>query len=147
MGQLSLPGSGAIYLDSNAVIYSIERIEPFAGVLDAVWQACDARRIEVVASVLVVVETLVKPLRQHDDLLLQLYRDLLLGSDEVRLIDIDDAIAERAAQLRADAGLKTPDAIHAASALEHNAQLFVTNDPAFASVPGLSVALLSEYAT
>jgi len=53
-------------------------------------------------------------------------------------------ILERAAQLRAATNLKTPDAIHAATALEHGCTLFVTNDSTFRRVPGLPVTILAD---
>jgi len=53
-------------------------------------------------------------------------------------------IWEQAAQLRAATGLKTPDAVHAATALVVGASLFVTNDPAFRRVDNLPVTVLSE---
>jgi predicted nucleic acid-binding protein len=48
--------------------------------------------------------------------------------------------------LRANHNLKTPDAIHAATALAAGCVLFVTNDAGFRCVPGLPVAVLSEVA-
>jgi predicted nucleic acid-binding protein len=53
-------------------------------------------------------------------------------------------ILEAAARLRATTGLKTPDAIHAATALAAHNTLFLTNDSDFRRVPGLPVTLLSE---
>jgi hypothetical protein len=38
VGSLTLPG-GAVYVDANAVIYSIERIEPYHTLLLPLWQA------------------------------------------------------------------------------------------------------------
>jgi hypothetical protein len=29
MGQLKLPPSGTVYVDTNAIIYRVERIEPY----------------------------------------------------------------------------------------------------------------------
>ncbi len=49
-----------------------------------------------------------------------------------------------AAQLRATSGLKTPDAIHAATALEHGCTLFVTNDPAFRRLTTVPVVILGD---
>jgi predicted nucleic acid-binding protein len=59
-------------------------------------------------------------------------------------IPINRQILETAAQLRASTHLKTPDAIHAATALESGCTLFVTNDPAFKRVPNLAVMVLSD---
>jgi predicted nucleic acid-binding protein len=61
-------------------------------------------------------------------------------------VPISRQILEAAAQIRAASGLKTPDAIHAATALIEGCTLFVTNDAAFRSIPGLNVAILSEIA-
>ena len=145
MERLALPDSGTVYLDSNSISYTVERIEPYAELLDPLWHAAGAGQFGIIGSVLVLLEALVKPLRAGDTLLLDVYRDLLLDSAEYRLVSLDDDIAERAAQLRAQQGLQTADAIHAATALQQKVRLFVTNDAAFARVPGLPVALLSEF--
>ena len=50
-----------------------------------------------------------------------------------------------AARLRAIIpGLKTPDAIHAATALIHGCVMFVTNDTVFRRVPNLPLVLLDD---
>jgi predicted nucleic acid-binding protein len=69
---------------------------------------------------------------------------LLQRSPDVSMIAITQDVLERAANLRATVGLKTPDAIHAATALVAGCALLVTNDPAFRRVAGLPVGLLSE---
>ncbi len=69
MGSLKLPASGSVYFDANAMIYSVEKIQPY---------------------------------------------------------------------------LKAPDAIHAATALDVGAALFITNDSGFRRVSGLPVVVLSE---
>lgn len=51
-------------------------------------------------------------------------------------------IWEQAARLRA-LGLKTPDAVHAATGLAGSCALFLTNDPIFLRVPNLPVTILS----
>ncbi len=144
MGRLRLPSSGAIYFDTNVFIYSVERIEPFSSILKPAWEAAARGDIEIVASELVVVETLVQPMRDEDETLAGVYRDILLGANEVRLIPVDIGVLERAASLRARTGLKTPDAIHAATALITGVSEFLTNDVDFRRVEGLGVSLLSE---
>jgi predicted nucleic acid-binding protein len=53
-------------------------------------------------------------------------------------------VIERAAALRAATSLKTPDAIHAATALIEECTLLVTNDALFRRVPGLNVTVLRD---
>jgi len=62
-------------------------------------------------------------------------------------LPIDLSILETAASLRAAHRLKTPDAIHAATAIHSGAILFLTNDTDFRKVAGLNVAILGEIAS
>ncbi len=52
---------------------------------------------------------------------------------------IDAAVVEKATELRAHFGLKTPDAIHAATAMLAGVDLFWTTDTDFAKCQGLKV--------
>jgi predicted nucleic acid-binding protein len=140
--MIDLSTGGLIYLDANAIIYSVEKIEPYHTLLQVIWLAAKAGSWTVVTSELTLLETLVKPLRESDALLGQIYHALLTAAQEVQLVYIDRTVLEEAAKHRAIYGLKTPDAIHAASA--GNCVFFVTNDPAFRRVAGLPVAVLKE---
>jgi predicted nucleic acid-binding protein len=54
-------------------------------------------------------------------------------------------VLRSAARLRSTVSkLRTPDAIHAASALADRVGLLVTNDPVFRTVPGLTVEMLDD---
>jgi predicted nucleic acid-binding protein len=143
MGALTLPPSGPIYFDANSFIYSVERIEPYRTILEPVWLHAQAGQFEVVSSELVLLETLVKPLQAGDTVLENLFR-ALLHSREVRLIAVIAAIWEQAAHLRATTSLKTPDAVHAATARAVGSTLVLNNDPDFRRVPGLPVVILDD---
>ncbi|MBW4647009.1 MAG: PIN domain-containing protein [Goleter apudmare HA4340-LM2] len=71
----------------------------------------------------------------------------LLGSSPLRLLPISQMVLRGAATLRATTRLKTPDAIHAATALRENCTLFLTNDRQFRTVAGLTVTVLEEILT
>ncbi len=144
MGQLTLPSEGQIYLDANCFIYSIERIDPYRVVLDSLWQAVSVRDIFVTTSELTLLEVLVKPLKERDVTTATIFRSILHHTPDVIMVPITEVILEQAAQLRATIGLKTPDALHAATALLNNCALFVTNDSAFNKVTDLNVVVLSE---
>lgn len=144
MGQLTLPGEGSVYVDTNVIIYSVEKIEPYDTLLQPLWQASHDGQFIVVSSELVVLETLVKPLKASDRLLEKAFRQLLFTSKDVQLVPISLPILEKSAHLRAATGLKSPDAIHAATSLASGSMLFVTNDPEFKRVAGLPVVVLQE---
>lgn len=144
MGILTIPDSGPVYVDANCVIYSIEKIDPFASMLAPLWEAASIGRINILTSELTLLETLVKPFGDANQALEELFVAFLLGSREVRMIPIHTGILLRAARLRADHGLKAPDAIHAATALDSQCLLFVTNDEKFKNVNGLTAATLGR---
>jgi predicted nucleic acid-binding protein len=143
MGALTLPTTGPIYLDASGFIYSVERIEPYHTLLAPVWRQAHTGQFVIVSNELVVLETLVKPLREGDTVLEQLFR-ALLQAREVQLIPTTRSLWEHAARLRADTGLKTPDALHAATALNVASTLCITNDRDFRRVEGLPVVILDD---
>lgn len=145
MGTLNLPSSGSIYLDASAVIYAVEKIEPFASLLHPLWVHANAGHLTLVTSELTWLESLVKPMRDGNIVLEQLFRDFLTAR-EINLIPANLAIWEQAARFRC-LGLKTPDALHAATSIAAHCVMFVTNDNGFLRVPTLPVTVLSALLT
>ncbi|MYC37626.1 MAG: type II toxin-antitoxin system VapC family toxin [Chloroflexi bacterium] len=143
MGLLELPSNGPVYLDASVFIYSVERIQPYQALIEPIWEQAQAGRFTVVSSELVVSEVLVRPLREGNRLAETLFRSLL-GAKEVGLLAATRSLWEETARLRANSGLKTPDALHAASALQAGCTLFVTNDADFRRVEGLPVTILDD---
>lgn len=140
MGSLSLPSGGLIYIDSNVLIYTVERVAPYVQMLDPFWQGLAARGDVAITSELTILETLVGPMRSGDATLEALFRRILFRSPTLRLAPVTTDILEQAARLRADySGLKTPDGIHAATALSEGASIMLTNDPAFRQNARLTV--------
>lgn len=144
MGTLTPPASGSIYLDANIFIYTVERVDPYRSLLDPFWQEVSARGATTLTSELTVLEVLTKPLRSGDVTLEQEFRNVLYASPDVRLAPITVAVLERAAAIRATTNLKTPDAIHAATALVERCAVFVTNDPVFRRVSGITITVLDD---
>ena len=143
MGSLTLPDGGLVYLDANSLIYTVERVEPYRSLLDPMWQAAQRGGLTVASAGLIVVESLVKPLRDANREIEAQYRELFEAS-VFRILDMPLAVFERAAEIRAFAHLKTADALHAATALQANCDLFITNDADFRRVEGLPAVVLSD---
>lgn len=147
MGSLTLLASGTVYVETPAVIYTIEAHPKYAPLLRPLWQAAQARTVQVVTSELTLLETLVHPLRNGDSALQAAYERLLLSTPEVTLLPVGLDVLREAARLRASIpGLRTPDALHAATALLAGCALFLTNDAGFRRVPGLPLVLLDDVA-
>jgi len=122
------------YLDSCVVIYLVEQHPSFAPRIGQAMSESDAL---YAISPLVRMECLIKPLRDKDADLSARYRQALSTFAQVPINDED---FELAAQLRADHGLKTPDALHLAIARRHRCTALWTNDDRFAkAAPGYTV--------
>lgn len=143
MGPLILPTSGSVYIDANAIIYSVERIEPYHELLAPMWEEARAGQFILSSSELVLLETLIKPLRDGNARLEMLFRSIL-DAAEMKLIPATLATWEDAARIRAGTGLATSDALHAATALRSDCALFVTNDTDFRRVQGLPIVILDD---
>ena len=140
---MRLPSHGAIYLDTSAIIYSVERNEPYLTLLAPAWRQAEARQIAVVCSELVIAETLVRPMREGNTDLEVAFR-AVFAAPEVQLVPATRHLWENTARLRAETGMKTPDALHAATALRAGCDLFVTNDTDFRRVEGLPIVVLDD---
>jgi predicted nucleic acid-binding protein len=142
MGQLILPTNGSIYIDNSVAIYTIEGNHDYYSLMQPLWSKFYAGEIQIISSKLILMEVLVVPLRNANNSLVADYEELLLF--QIQLIPISQLILRQAANLRAKTNLKTPDAIHAATALSVSCNQFITNDKGFRNVPALPVIVLSE---
>ena len=144
MGQLNLPDSARIYIDTSVVIYTIEVNPNYWQLLQPLWQKFQAGQIELITSELTLMESLVIPFRQSNIDLIDTYEQLLLSS-VLQLIPISQTILKEAAKLRATTpSLRTPDAIHVATAIASSCTQFLTNDRQLRIVTDLPVVILDE---
>jgi len=143
VGTLILPKSGIVYADTSPIIYSLEKHADFESLLESLWEAMDNEQIEVVTSSLMLLETLVAPLKNNNQKTAADYETFLTKTNLI-LSPVTDDILLEAAKLRATTNLKTPDAIHAATALKSNCNQFITNDSVFRKVSALNVIILKD---
>jgi predicted nucleic acid-binding protein len=134
-----------VYLDANIFIYTLEGMEPWADLLSDVFVGLTIGELSAVTSSLSLSECLVLPFKQNKNELVAVYREALLSSHYLTTAPIDDRVLILAANIRAQTGLKLPDAIHAATALTQQCTAMLTNDPGFKRVPGIQLFLLSDW--
>ena len=130
------------YVDTCLLIYWVEDSSPLAQAAKA-WVARqhDAR---LCVSPLVRLEVLVKPTRAGDAALVQVYEKVLIDQEWLAM---GDEVFAHALALRAHHGLKTPDALHLATALHHGCTEFWTNDDRLKAAAGaLAVNVLEATA-
>jgi predicted nucleic acid-binding protein len=58
------------------------------------------------------------------------------------VLSLSPTVCDRAAEIRASYGLKTPDAIHLAAATLAGCDVFLTNDRRLAGFPGIVVEVV-----
>ena len=116
---------------------------PFHGaVIERLLAADNQQDGLVLISRMVRLECLVRPLREADTRLLDRYEEFFSRRRFV-MIEIRAAIVDRATDLLARYGFKTPDAIHLATAIEERAGVFLTGDAALARCRELRVDVLT----
>jgi predicted nucleic acid-binding protein len=111
--------------------------------LRPVWEAARQKKIKLIGSELLIIETLTGPLKKNIAPLVSAY-DQILKHTDLNLLPISGAILRDGASIRANYGLKTPDAIHAATSLSAGCSMFLTNDVGFERVPRLAPTILSR---
>ncbi len=146
MGQLVISSGSKVYVDTAVLIYTLEENTDYFDLLKPLWIKFQAQEIELISSELILMEVLVLPLRNNDESLVSDYEQLLLNS-AMKLVPINQSILRQAANLRANNSLKTPDAIHAATAMSAHCDLFITNDNGFRNLAELPIVILSEVLT
>ena len=131
-------------LDTAPLIFYIEEHAVYGEILYPFFEAVVEGNISVVTSTVTLLEVLVHPMRNNDDALAHKYNDILLSSPNIETVPVTPTTAQVAAELRAAGNLKTPDAIHLATAMTHNAVAFLTNDRDFGDVVGIEIVKVRD---
>lgn len=111
-----------VYLDSCIVIYLIQGPDAVRNALREALRATQA-----CFSALTRLECRVRPLREAASGLLTEF-DRFFQSKNLRRCRLTGAVYEMATELRAAHGVKTPDALHLAAAIQGGCEEFWTND-------------------
>ena len=129
---------GLIYLDACLLIYAFERHPVFSQAVMSRLEQVAPERLAI--SPLVKFECLVAPMRDGN-LVLQRYYEQ--GLEQFVQLPMPESVFLQGAQLRARFGLKTPDALHLATAQHHGCQALWTNDHRLAAAShGLAISVM-----
>jgi predicted nucleic acid-binding protein len=128
-----------VYLDTNIIIYAVEHHPVFGPKTRTRLAAARAARDTFMVSDLTRMECLVGPLRSGDTVL---QGDFQTFFRLTTVVAITAAVCDRAAQIRATTSFKPMDALQLAAAVEHGADVFLTNDTRLNSFTGLTVEVL-----
>lgn len=133
-----------IYFDSNIFIYTIEKHTAYIHHLTRLFAEIEANGQLVVTSELSFAECLVGARKARSRELEQLYEALLTSRDTIHMEPIDRKILHAAALHAGDGAAKLADAIHVVTALEHDCEVFFTNDKRVRAPSPLTRLLLDD---
>ena len=143
----ALEGNSRIAFDTNALIYFLEGFRPYGDrVAEALQMLSDGAAVGF-ASTIVEMEMLVGPLRQRDRRLLMNVRKFFNLQPNLHVTPLNSDIARAAAEVRAETGMKAPDAIIAATAAANRCDVVIGNDRAFAGRCPVPYLVLDDFAS
>lgn len=131
-----------IGLDANILIYHLRAHPSFGKLATRIFAECKKR--QSVVSAIVFSEVFVSLFEQNDVVLIEKYRSFLDSFPRLDIISANQQICLLAAQLRAAYRLKTPDAIHLATAIDSDCDCFITNDDRLKKVKEINILTLRD---
>jgi predicted nucleic acid-binding protein len=145
MGIIDDIGAGPVCLDTCVFIYFIEENPEFIDIIFPIFEAIDKRVLAAVTSGITLIETLVIPFRKADTKLAAQYEQILTYSPGMKMYELDRELLRQGAYLRANFGIKTPDALQIAAAQKGGCSVFITNDLRLPKIEGITIVQLSDY--
>ncbi|MFQ6117089.1 MAG: type II toxin-antitoxin system VapC family toxin [Candidatus Bipolaricaulia bacterium] len=130
--------------DTMVFIYHLEDHPAYASLTQPLFEAWEEGKSSGVTSVITILEILVKPKREGKREAARDYLELLITYPNLTIVEVDLGLADLAADLRAKYGIRMPDALQLAAALQAGAGGFITNDGRLKQVTELEVAVLDE---
>ena len=145
MGSLKFPPGATLFVDSQVLIYTVERVPRYWAILSLFWDDVLDAIVSVTISELALLECLVRLLRLGDPMMTAAFEDFFTRPG-IAIVPIDRTILREAARLRADRkALRTPDSIQLATARLRGVSYFLSNDRNLRVAPGLNVLILDDF--
>jgi predicted nucleic acid-binding protein len=133
-----------IALDSNVFIYEVEAHPRYLPLTRFIFSWLEQPNSRAMTSTITMTELLVQPYKSANSSRVSDYYSLLATYPNLQWVPPDLEIANWAARLRALHGLKTPDALQAATAIVGRATALITNDAALERVGGFDTLVLER---
>lgn len=142
MGLKSKIQNKEVYFDTNIFIYLLEGNKDYAKLLGEIQTLIEDNEINVFSGDLVYTELLPPHAKQGNKKAIEQTIDFL---NKFNIITTSKETFIHAGILRGETNMKTPDAIHVATAMASGCEIFLTNDKDIQTPRGLEKVLLSDY--
>jgi len=133
-----------LFLDTMVFIYHFERNPQYFPITNYLFNSIEKGEVKAFTSIISLIEILTGPLKLKEKILAKEYNLLLSSFPNLKIIDLNQEIAEKTAELRAEFNLRTPDAIQVATALVSNSESLITNDRTFKKIKGIDILILKD---
>lgn len=143
--RASLGKHKRVALDTCIFIYQWEANRRYSPLTDFIFASLERSKFTGATSTITMTELLVHPYREHDISRVNELAGLLSNYPNLEWVAPDLEIAVRAAEIRAEHRLQTPDALLAATAIRAKATVLLTNDPIFKRVQDFEALVLDDY--
>lgn len=143
----SIPGGSRILLDTVALIYFLEGHKRYLKSAEMIFSRIESGELQGVMANLVFTELLVPLYRSGNPRAAKDLVKQLSNFRNLEVMDITTKISTVAARLRVDYGLRTPDAIHSATAIACRATGILSNDKRLMCLAreGLKIWLFDDF--
>lgn len=129
-------------IDSVLFIYIFEKDHALAKKAKLILKNIEVGNLNGIFSSIGLIEVLTGPKKMGNQNLAFQYKTLISNIPNLTIIGINESIVELASDLRAKYGIKTPDAIHIATAIDAKADKFITNDKKLKKIKEIKIELL-----
>lgn len=142
--MINLKSLQTVSLDTNIFIRALKKDDPINDRARSLLERIKDGKLEVFISVLVIEEFFIHVYKENREKETSAILDFITLEGLCTVVDINRQIAMSAAKLRAEyPSLRTPDAIHLASAIKGGAEIFITTDKRIPrKIKGLKVIVL-----
>lgn len=133
-----------IAFDTSICIYFFEGHQKYYHIVKQLFQAVENEQIIVYYSALLLTELYAGPLKKGDRSIVENWNKYFKHYPSFYMKSVDEKIAYKAAILRAKYMIKTPDALHIATAIEEKVSFFLTNDKNLKKITEIQVMCLED---
>ena len=133
-----------IFFDTAPYIYLLDYNDTYRENTIRIFEHCLSHEKQMLTSTVTIEEFCVKPYRDDDIKLIKDFKRFLIDT-EIKIIQIDEEIAHKAAMIRAKyKSFKAMDSLQLAAAIIVGCDLFITNDKQLRQIKDLNILVISE---
>lgn len=136
-----------VLADTSTIIYFLNGVSPYEDTLKSFFFLVEQGKVEMVLSLITEVELLVGPMKNKNEEAINLVRLFLSRFPSIEVLPVSREIGHRAARLRAENGLKLPDALIVATGIVSGCRAVIGNDRSWAGMEALPFIRLDDFIT